>query len=147
MQILALLGGNIASTMWLNQNTVDTDPTSGSQPGVPTIYGWDARKIGMAAGLAAAFGLVSGPLGMLLIGAGLASYNSQDASARWTDAWSQFIAGQAAMTEEQKGGLGKGLKSLTAGLFDFLGNKEDVAGDSRGTDGVEDYAPALPGIC
>lgn len=148
MHILALLAGNIGSTMWLNQNTVDTDPTSGSQPGVPTIYGWDARKIGMAAGVAAALGLVGGPLGMLLIGAGLASYNSQDAAKRWTDAWSQFMSGQAALSEEQKGGLAKGLKALGAGMFDFLSkDSTDVAGDSRGTDGVEDYAPALPGIC
>lgn len=149
MQILALLAGNIASTMWLNQNTVDTDATAAdSQPGVPTVYGWDARKIGMAGGLAAALGLIGGPLGMLLVGAGLASYNSMDASKRWTDAWGQYVAGQDAITAEQRTGLGKSLKALGAGAFDFLtGGDKDVAGDDTGTSGTEDYAPGLTGIC
>lgn len=151
MAILALLTGNIGSTMWLNQNTVDTDAAAGSTPGVPTIYGWDARKIGMAGGVAggvaAALGLVGGPLGMLLVGAGLASYNSMDASQRWTDAWQQYISGQAALTDEQRSGLGKGLKSLAVGAFDFLSGGKDVAGDSGGVDGTEDYAPGLAGIC
>lgn len=141
MHILALLAGNVASTMWLNSKTVDTDPTAGTEAGVPMIYGWDARKIGMAAGVAAALGLVTGPIGMLLVGAGLASYNSQDAAKRWTDAWLQFQGSQAAMTDTTKGGL----KALAAGALDFLGGSTP-AGDADMA-GLEDYAPSLPGIC
>ncbi len=148
MHILALLVGNAVSTWWLNSNTVDGDPTAGSQPGVPLIYGWDARKVGMGAGLAGALGLIGGPLGMLLVGAGLAAYNSQDAAARWTDAWQQFIAAQATMDEAGKLQLGKGLKTLATGALSFLtdrGAAPDVAGDD--IVGLEDYAPSLPGIC
>jgi hypothetical protein len=147
MHILALLAGNVVSTMWLNKNTVDTDPATGSQPGVPMVYGYDARKVGMGLGIAGALGLVGGPLGMLLVGMGLASYNSQDAAARWTDAWAQFMAGQATMDEPTKGKLAGALKSLTGGALDFLSNGKnaDVAGDDLV--GLDNYAPSLPGIC
>jgi len=153
--ILALVAGNLGANWWLTNQTVDTDLTmAGAQPGVPTIYGYDARKIAMGTGAAAALGLIGGPLGMLLVGAGLAGYTSSYTTQKWTEAWAAFDAGESAMDDAGKLAHGGALKALSTSIFDnFLGSKADTvpAGDDDdyGDDivGIEDYAPSMPGIC
>jgi hypothetical protein len=144
MHLIGILIGNVGGTWWLNKTTVEGGDAK--QPGIPKIWGQDARYVAMAAGAAGAL-MVGGPIGAALFGLGLAGYNSMDATSRWTKSFNAFLAAQQGRTGEEgvkaladRSGL---LKELERGMMDMLG-----AGDLDSGLGVGDYAPGpMPGIC
>ena len=146
MHLVAILFGDIGATWWLNKNTVESGDTKA--PGVPKIAGYDARYVGMAAGLLVAVtGIVGGPIGAAIVGAGLASYNSMDAANRWSKSFDEFLAAQASRTGDDGAKALADRRKLLSELergFDFMSGDFGL----NGAGVSKDYAPGpMPGIC
>lgn len=142
--VLLLFLGTMAATTWLNEKTVHPDK---DQKGPPVLFGWDARKVLMGAGVAEAFlGIMPGTLGPLIVGAGLGAYGSYDATARWSKGFQEFTARIAAASGDDQKKLIADMQAW-AKLYNAGAIKDEMSGDNAlGTNtGITDSS--VPGFC